>query len=62
MEDFDFNKILLGGKQDENILIYDVLYKSFISKKPLCIIYNKVDGFIRGYGGTTYLVLFGSAK
>lgn len=30
--------------------------------KPLCIIYNKVDGFPRNYHGTKSLVSFGSEK
>ena len=28
----------------------------------LCIIFNKIDGFIRVYDGIRYLVLFGSEK
>ena len=33
-------------------------YKTFIGAKPLRIRFNKVDGFIRAYNGTRYLVLF----
>ena len=54
IEDFDFNNILT----DENILVYNIL----IGAKSLCIRFNKVDGFIRVYDGTRYLVLFGPEK
>ena len=30
--------------------------------KPLCIRFSKVDGFIRVYDGTRYVVLFGPEK
>ena len=33
-----------------------------IGAKLLCVKFNKVDGFIRVYYGTRYLVLFGSEK
>ena len=32
------------------------------NSKPLRIKFNKIDGFIRIYDGTRYLVLFGSEK
>ena len=44
IEDFDFVNILLDKKAYENILIYDVLYK------PLRIMSDNVDEFIRDYG------------
>ena len=46
----------------ENILVYNILYKNLIDAKPLHIMYDKVEGFIRAYDGTRYLVLFGSEK
>ena len=52
IEVFDFDNILLDKKSYENILIYDVLYKTLISTKPLCIMVDNVDGFIRDYAGT----------
>ena len=52
IEVFDFDNILLDKKSYENILIYDVLYKTLISSKPLCIMVDNVDGFIRDYAGT----------
>ena len=33
-----------------------------IGAKPLCIRFNKIDGFTRVYDGTRYLVLFGYEK
>ena len=30
--------------------------------KPLCIRFSKVDGFVRVYDGTRYVVLFGPEK
>ena len=39
-----FDNVLLDEQSYENILIYDVLYKSFIGTNPLCIIFNKVFG------------------
>ena len=38
------------------------MYKSLIDNKPLHIRYDKIDGFIRVYDGTRYLVLFGGEK
>ena len=62
IEDFDFDIKLLDERSYENILVYDVSYKTLIYVKPLCIIYNKVDGFVRDYSETKYLVLFSSNK
>ena len=62
IEDFDFDNVLLYDKSYKNILIYDVFYKTLIGKKPLSIIFNKVDGFIRYYDATKWLVLFGFEK
>ena len=42
IEDFDFNSILLVEQSYKNILIHDVLYKTFLVAKPLCIIFYKV--------------------
>ena len=62
IEDFDFDNILLAEISYENILICDILRETLIGAKPLRIIFDKVDGFIRDYGGTKYLVLFGPEK
>ena len=60
-EDFDLDNILIEESY-ENILFYNILYKSLIDSKPLRIIFDKIQGFIRVYVGTRYLVLFGSEK
>ena len=49
IEDFDFHNILLDEKSNENVLIYDVSYKTFIGAKPLRIMFDKVNRFIRVY-------------
>ena len=49
-------------KSYENILIYEVSFKNFIGAKPLRIIFDKVNGFVRDYDGIKYLVLFGLEK
>ena len=61
-EDFDFDIILINEKSYENILFYDISYKTLIGAKPLCIRLDKVDRFIRVYDGTRYLVLFRPEK
>ena len=62
LEGFDLDNILIDEKSHENILIYDISYKTLIDSKPLRIRLNKIDGFIRIYDGTRYLTLFGSKK
>ena len=62
IEDRNFDNILLDEKSNENILIYDILCKGLICAKPLRIRFDKVDGFVRDYDGTRYLVLFGPEK
>ena len=62
LDDFDLDHILKDEKSRENILIYDILYKTLIDSKPLCIRFHKIDEFIRIYDGTRYLTLFGSEK
>ena len=57
-----FDNILFGSKSLVNILIYDILYKTLLGGKPLRIMFEKVNGFIRDYDGTKYLVLFDSEK
>ena len=43
-------------------MIYDISYKSLIDAKRLHIRLYKIDGFIRVYDGTRYLLLFGPKK
>ena len=58
MEDFDPFNILIDTKSHENILVYNISYKSLIDS----LRFDKIDGFIRGYDGIRYLVLTGSQK
>ena len=43
-------------------MIYDVSYKTLFGTKPLCIMFNKVDGFLWDYDEISYLVLLGIEK
>ena len=43
-------------------MVYNISYKTLIGAKPLRIRFNNVEGFIRVYDETTYLVLFGPEK
>ena len=51
----DFDNILFNEKSYENILVYDISYRTLIDAKPLCIRFDKVDGFIRVMIGITIL-------
>ena len=62
IEKFDFDKFLLNKKSNKNILFYGILYKTLTGAKLLCISFDKIDGFIRIYGGNKYLVLYGPEK
>ena len=62
IEDFYLDKILTDEKSCENILVYNILYRSLIDSRPLRIRFDKIDGFITIYDGTRYLVLFRSEK
>ena len=50
----DIINILLDEELYENILIYNILHKPLIDAKHLCIMFNKVDEFIRDYNVTKY--------
>ena len=52
----------MGEKSNKNILVYNILYKSLVDFKPLRNRLDKIDGFIRIYDGTRYLVLIGNEK
>ena len=60
IEDFYLDNILIGKKPHENILFYNISYKSLTDSKTLRVRFDKTDGFIRVYEGTRYLVLFES--
>ena len=62
-EDFNSEIILIDEKSHENILIYNISYETLIAAKLLGIIrLDKIDGFIRDYIGTRYLVPLGPEK
>ena len=52
----------MDEKLCKNILIYDILCKFLIGAKPLRIMFDKVNEFIRDYDRTKYFVLFGLKK
>ena len=52
----------MDEKSHGNILIYNISYKTLIGPKSLRIRFDKIDGFLRIYDGTRYLILFGSEK
>ena len=43
-------------------MIYNISCKTLIDPKPLRVRFDKIDGFIRIYKGTKYLVLLGPEK
>ena len=59
VRDIEPSDTLLDEKSYENILIYNISYKKFMGAKPLHIRFNKIDGFIKTYGGIRYLEIFG---
>ena len=62
IEDLDLDNILIDGKSTKKNLVYDNSPKTLIDCKPLRIRFDKIDGFIRVYNRTRYLVLLGSGK
>ena len=61
-EDSDFENILINEKSHKSIWIFDISYETLICPKPLTIKFDEIDGFIRTYHGTRYLVLLGPEK
>ena len=51
---YDFDNVLIDEKSHENVLIYYISCKTLIGSKPLCIRFDKIDGFIRIYDGNKY--------
>ena len=60
IENSDPDNISIGEKSHENILVFNISYKTSVDCKPLHIRFD--NGFIRVYDGTRYLVLFGRKK
>ena len=60
--DINFSDILLAKKlykeRNENILVYDISYKTSTGAKPLRIRFDKIAGFIKIHDKIRYLVLF----
>ena len=61
-EDFNFDNIITDEKLRENILIYNISYKTLIGAKSLRIKFNKIEGFITIVDGNRYLTWFGYKK
>ena len=62
IKDFYFNNILITEKSYENILVYDISYKTLMSAIPMRISFDKVSGFIRICNGNKYLLCFWTWK
>ena len=64
--DTDFDNILLDEKsyknKYENILIYDISYKTFMGAKPFCIRFDDINGFITIYEEIRYLISYDYKK
>ena len=60
--EIDFSGILLDEKlykeNNENILVYDISYKTSTGAKLLCTRYDEIDGFIKIHDELRYLLLF----
>ena len=52
--------LVIDEESHENILIYDISYKTLVDSEPLCIRFDKIDGFIRIYDRIRCLTLFDS--
>ena len=50
---------ILSDKKTWNILIYDISHNTFMGTKPLRIMFNEIDAFIKIHDGIKYLVLLG---
>ena len=60
--DFNLDNILKDEKSYGSISVDNFLYKKFTGAEPQRIRVDKIKAFIRVYGGTRYLVLFGGKK
>ena len=58
VDDSNVDNILLDEKSYENILVHNILYKTFMNAKPLQIRSDKLEGIIEIHGGIRYLELF----
>ena len=56
------DNILFDEKSCEKFLVHKISYKTLIDTKSLRTRFDKMDGFIRVYDRTRYVVLFGRGK
>ena len=56
--DISFNGLLLNKKSLKDNLVFDLLYKTFMGRKPLRIRFDQIYGSIKVYNGIRYLVIF----
>ena len=55
----NFSNFSLDKNLNENISVYNVLYKTPADPKPLCIRFEKIDGFVIALDGKNkHLILF----
>ena len=57
IEDFDLDKILTDEKSYEDILVYNIYYKSLNDSTFLRIRFSKIDEFIRAHDRTTIIFI-----
>ena len=62
LEDFHLDNILIDEKSRENILIYNISYKTLIGSKYLQVRFDKTDEITRIYDGIKYSTLFSTKK
>ena len=62
IKNFSLDNILIDEDLYENIFIYSTTYIMWYGAQPLRIIFDKINGYIRNYYGTKYLVIFRSGK
>ena len=62
INDLNLNNILLDEKSCKNILLYGFTCKSIYRGKPLLLIFNKIEGYIRKNDSTKYLALHHTNK
>ena len=61
-EDFELDNTLAGKKSHENVLVYNISYKTLIGAKPISIRFDKVNRFIRIFDGNRLLASFEAEK
>ena len=47
----------MAEKSYEKIFVHDISCKNSIGARPMCIRYDKINGFVRVYTGSEYLLL-----